>query len=267
VNLAIRWTIGDVSSRGFEALALSIEGAHGVFGSSATYVVCVNTVDVATARHRTGPISAQVDWHDCTHDRPKWLADYVDAGMAEGVAWKFAPIQLFRDRHTLSLDNDVILWRMPPAMQQWLDDGDSLLIAEDVRACYGTFADRCPREPRNSGIRGLPPAFDTEAVLHGMLKASGKKLRSEVDEQGLQVAMVTCEKHRVVPLRDVSICGYFRPHLLHLGECGAHFVGINTKSTPWEWNGRAGEKYIHEFWDMTKVDLIKRLRRVKLLAT
>ena len=105
MNLAIRWTIGDVSSRGFEALALSIEGAHGVFGSSATYVVCVNTVDVATARHRTGPIPAHVDWHDCTHDRPKWLADYVDAGMAEGVAWKFAPVQLFRDRHTLSLDN------------------------------------------------------------------------------------------------------------------------------------------------------------------
>jgi hypothetical protein len=254
--------MGDVSSRGFEALALSIEGAHGVFGTSASYVVCVNTIGVASARHRTGAMAAHVDWYDSTHDQPEWLADYVDAGMAEGVAWKFAPVQLFRDRHTLALDNDVILWSMPPAMRQWLDDGDSLLIAEDVRACYGTFADRCPPEPRNSGIRGLPPTFDAEAALRGMLKASGNKLRSEMDEQGLQVAMVSCEKHRVVPLKDVSICGYFRPHLPQLGECGAHFVGVNARSMPWQWNGRAGEEYAHEFWDVTKADVMKKLRCV-----
>ena len=59
---------------------------------------------------------------------------------------------------TLTLDNDVILWRMPSAIEQWLADGDSLLIAEDVLACYGQFSRFCPEAARNSGIIGLPPA-------------------------------------------------------------------------------------------------------------
>jgi hypothetical protein len=259
MKLFIRWTIGDVSDRGFEALALSILGARAVFGPAARYVVCVNTITVGEARQRVGAAAARVEWRDSTREAPPWLFRHVDYQMAEGVAWKFAPIHLFRDCHTLSLDNDVILWRLPDSVRRWMNDGDSLLTAEDVKSCYGQFAPWCPPFPRNSGIRGFPPGHDTEQKIRMLLGATGAKLSSETDEQGLHVALISAEKHRVVRLEEVSICGYFRPHLLGLGSCGAHFVGVNAKRLPWTWNGRSGEQYHHAHWDSKKPEVLERL--------
>src|SRR5690348_13130958 len=131
--LGIRWTIGDVSPRGFEALRLSIHGALKAFGPKAEYVVYVNSVDLPEARRRTGQVPAKVQWREAPREPPPVLREHLDAGMAEGVAWKFAPLQAFTDRHELALDNDVILWDMPPAVRAWLDGPPGArLVAEDV---------------------------------------------------------------------------------------------------------------------------------------
>ncbi|MCU1336305.1 MAG: hypothetical protein JWO19_1886 [Bryobacterales bacterium] len=247
--LTIRWTIGDVSSRGFDALGLSIAGARAVFGPRQRYVVCVNTIDPESARARLGRLANYVEWHDSTGEIPPWIVSRLDPNMAEGVAWKFAPVPVVPESHVLSLDNDVILWRLPSAIREWLTDGDSLLIAEDVWACHGQFARFCPDEPRNSGIVGFPPYFDAETKLRALLDEAGVCLSSETDEQGLQVALVTSEKHRVVTVSEVSICGYFRPHLLELGSCGAHFVGVNGKHL----------HFAHEFWDGKRAEVEQQL--------
>lgn len=89
--LGIRWTIGDVSDQGFEALRLSIWGARKVFGPAATYVVCVNTVDVHDARERVGGIPDGVSFHAVRGGPPSFLREHFDASMAEGVGWKFSP--------------------------------------------------------------------------------------------------------------------------------------------------------------------------------
>jgi len=255
-RVVIRWTIGDVSSRGIEALSLSIAGARKIFEGNARYVVCVNTIPaLEIAGHVTG-MGAGVEWLQADAELPSWLKEYLDPGMAEGVAWKFAPVDIAPDLPTLALDNDVVLWDMPPSVRQWLEDGDSLLIAEDVRSCYGNFAPWCVTEPRNSGIRGTPAGFPIEEKLQKMLARSQRSIRSETDEQGLQVSMITREKHRVVSLEEVSICGYFRPHQLRLGSCGAHFVGVNARKLPFEWNGLSGETYVHDFWDSMKPQVL-----------
>ena len=251
MSLTIRWTIGDVSPSGFEALALSIIGARAVFGPLIRYVVCVNTIDLKSARARVGPVADCVEWHDSTSAIPKWMVRYLDDGMAEGVAWKFAALRLRCDTHVLSLDNDVILWRLPASVRQWLNDGDSLLIAEDVWACHGQFARMCPDEPRNSGIVGIPAHFEMQTKLRRLLDQAGVCLSSETDEQGLQVALVTAEKHRVVSVNEVSICGYYRPHRLELGSCGAHFVGVNGKD----------RRFAHGFWDSKRAEVEERLAR------
>jgi hypothetical protein len=249
MGLTIRWTIGDVSPRGFDALAVSIAGARGVFGPRARYAVCVTTIYLKSARARVGTMADLVEWHDCTGEMPSWMAAYLDGNMAEGVAWKFATIRLPCDGHVLSLDNDLILWRIPSAVRDWLEDGDSLLIAEDVRACHGQFAEFCPKEPRNSGMVGVPAHFDIEPKLRALLARAGVRLSSETDEQGLQVSLVTSEKHRVVSVSEVSISGYFRPHLLELGSCGAHFVGVNGKHL----------SFAHQFWDGKKAEIEERV--------
>ncbi|HEX6534300.1 MAG TPA: hypothetical protein VF041_06865 [Gemmatimonadaceae bacterium] len=249
-RIGIRWTIGDVSEEGIAALRLSIWGMWRLVGGDAAFRVYVNTVPLDAVRDRVGAVPAPVEWR--TADRseiPPAIAAHLDAALAEGVAWKFAPVRAFPDAHELSLDNDCILWAMPREIERWLRDGDRCLIAADVRACFGQYAALCGPEPRNSGIRGLPPGFDVERALVRTLHEHPATLTSETDEQGLQVAALSRGREPVVVgVDDVTICSPFPPHLPHLGRCGAHFVGLNARQLPWEYEGRNGADYIREHW-------------------
>lgn len=260
-SLGVRWTIGDVSRQGFEALRLSIWGARKIFGAGANYVVCVNTVDVEEARLLVGDIPEGVRFHAISEQPPPFLRQRFDASMAEGVGWKFAPLRMFPDGFCLALDNDCILWEMPEAIRAWLSEEPArCLIAEDVRACFGKFADICGPMPRNSGIRGLPPGFDLEEALRGALGEVRGLLTSELDEQGLQVAAVSLEQPpHVVSIEDVAISSPFPPHLPGLGRCGAHFVGLNVKRVAWKHEGKAGEQWIREHWERHREEVERRV--------
>lgn len=259
-RLGVRWTIGDVSARGFEALRLSIHGAVSVFGPQARYVVYVNSTPLGVARARTGETPDLVEWREAPVEPPAALREHLDAGMAEGVAWKFAPLRAFQDRHELALDNDVILWEAPEAIRRWLDgDGTATLIAEDVAAGHGAFAELCGPEPRNSGIRGTPPGFDLAEALGEVLRRVPVKLGSELDEQGLQVAALSLDRAPlVVSTADVSICSPFWPHQPHLGRCGAHFVGLNAREIPWRYYDRPATEVRIEHWERNLPELYAR---------
>lgn len=176
--LGIRWTIGDVSRRGFESLRLSIWGAWGIFGSEADYWVCVNTISVDHARQLVGSVPDVVTWRAADSHLPDCLRTrFLDEGLAEGVAWKLAPLRCFPERRELSLDDDVILWELPDALAAWLvdDSPERCLLAEDMVPDLGQFASVCEGRALSSGIRGLPAGFDLEQRLGVVL-----------DEQGLQ---------------------------------------------------------------------------------
>jgi hypothetical protein len=172
--------------------------------------------------------------------------------MAEGVAWKLAPPRLFPAAHEIAFDNDCILFAMPEAIRAWLsaENGAGCLVAEDVRAAFGSFAGLCGTMPRNTGIRGLPPGFDLEAALEAVFAAvDPATLRSELDEQGMQVAAVSRDRPPfVVSLEDVSICSPFPPHRPELGRCGGHFVGLNMPTLPWHAWGRPAAQSLEEHW-------------------
>ncbi len=246
--IGIRWTFGDVSRRGCDALRLSVWGARRVFGTAADYVVCVNSLGVDEARARVGVLPAGVAWVRSDGRIPDFLHRHLEAGLAEGVAWKFAPLRLFPDRHELALDNDCILWAMPEGMRAWLDDPRGCLLAEDVRPALGQFGPIVGELARNTGIRGLPPGFDLEAALGAVLRRHPLRLVSELDEQGLQVAALMQDGGHVVSLDDVAICSPFPPHAPRMGRCGAHFVGLNVKRER-PYCDRAAMTRIAAFWD------------------
>lgn len=275
LNLGIRWTVGDVSDEGFEALRLSIWGAHRLFGADAAYAVCVNSIPVDTAQRKTGDVPAGVNWHDATGDVPAFLRNYFDPAMAEGVGWKLAPPRYFPDRFELCLDNDVIFTAMPSAIALWLTTDPSFqsnfadgprtqlgvslsnqcLMAQDVAAHFGVFADMCPSEARNAGIRGFPPHFDLRLALQTVLEEKATQLdmplilSSETDEQGLQTAALSRDcPPLTVTIDEVTICSPFKPHVPRLGTRGAHFVGLNARRFPWEFDGRNASEYIRENW-------------------
>ena len=169
--LGIRWTIGNVSPRGFEALRLSIWGAWNAFGPDAAYVVCVNTVACKEARARAGSVPEAVAWREAS-EAPAFLREHLDHGMAEGVAWKFAPLRCFPDGWELSLDNDCILWDVPAAIRHWLTIGDHelCLLEEDVKRCLGQFEDSL----RAGGIQHRHPRAAARLRLrHGFTEGSG----------------------------------------------------------------------------------------------
>lgn len=254
-KIGIRWTIGNVSPRGFEELRLSILGAALIFGREARYAVCVNSIPVPEAQQRLGQMLVDIEWIDARDKVPEFLQPYLDGEMSEGVAWKFAPFRLFPQAHELSLDNDCILWREPAAIEDWLGRDDACLMAEDVRRCLGQFDSYCPPGNRNSGIRGLPPGFDLrlamEKTLHKHERASGAPvvLRSELDEQGLQAAAIAeSMTNLLVGVEEVSICSPFWPHRKELGSCGAHFVGSNARHFDWKYYDRPAHIWMEEHW-------------------
>jgi hypothetical protein len=249
--LGIRWTIGDVSLLGFEALRLSIWGAWRIFRDRADYCVVVNTIGVARARRLVGTVPGAIAWRAAEGGPPGWLRGALGPGMAEGVAWKLVPPRCFPDRRELSLDNDVVLWDVPDGLRDWLADDDPArcLLAEDVTACFGTFASLCGSRPLNAGIRGLPAGFDLEARLRAVLDFHPAVLESELDEQGLQVsALCGGAPPRVVSLADVSVCSPFPPHHEHPGRCGAHFVGLNSRRLGWMFYGEPAERVRARHW-------------------
>jgi hypothetical protein len=193
-------------------------------------------------------------------DLPDWLASRLDPGLAEGVAWKFAPIRAFPDDHELALDNDVILWHRPATLEAWLAGDIPFLLAEDERRSFGAFDDLCPVHGVNSGIRGLPPEFDLAGPLRAILERRPARLVREVDEQGLQVAaLVQTGPVAFVPTADVTICSPFPPHVPHLGRAGAHFVGLNTRCLGFQFDGRPAEEVRAAHWDAWVPELVRRV--------
>jgi hypothetical protein len=251
--VGVRWTIGDVSDQGWQALRLSILGAQRIFGTHAVYAVCVNSVSLASARRRLGHLPLEVSWHGVSRgDVPAAIRRHLDNGMAEGVAWKLAPLRVFPERWEIALDNDCILWALPDGMHRWLRAADArrCLLAEDAQRLYGRFARFCDSGARNAGIRGLPPGYPLEANIGRLLAEEPTTLVSELDEQGLQVAAVSLlEAPDVVSIEDVTICSPFPPHQQQLGRCGAHFCGLNSRHVGWELEGRSAEEWIREHWE------------------
>ncbi len=262
-TLGIRWTVGDVSSRGWEALRLSTHCAARLWQSQARYLICVNTVPLALAREKAGALPGAVEWREVgPHEIPAALAAHLDPAMAEGVGWKLIPPRAFPSLHELSLDNDCILWAAPPGLEHFLARADATLMAEDVERCLGQFQNSGVPGAVNSGIRGLPPGFALLPQLAAALAehpSAPVLLGSELDEQGLQAAAL----HRETPcLRvrtdEVSICSPFWPRQSGLGSCGAHFVGLNSKHIPWDYFDEPGDLVRRRHWDRHRPELFWR---------
>jgi hypothetical protein len=222
-----------------------------VFGPGAGYTIVVNSMEVDDARERVGEVPNAVRWMAASGRMPGWLAPHVDEGLAEGKAWKFDPLQIYPHRWEIAFDNDCILWQMPPSIRRWLDEGDRerCLIAADVVAMHGRFGRLDDDEPRNGGIRGIPPGFDLEGTLSAILAGHPGVMTSELDEQGLTVAATSRRKRPVVvSVEEVAITSPFHPHLPEPGTCGAHFVGLNDRWLPWSYYDRPATECVREHW-------------------
>jgi len=266
-KLVVRWTIGDVNDEGFESLRLSVLGAQRLFGNSADYVVCVNTIGAWRAQRRCRTVLNGVQWVEVDRSMiPRFIRERFDARLAEGAGWKLAPVRLHNERCSIALDNDVILWARPRAIGKLLAGTARCVLGEDVVGAFGVFTPLC-FGAYNSGIRGLSEGLDYEALLRQVLDETTVELTSELDEQGLQVAALSRADPAVVSLEEVPICSPFHPHREEPGTCGAHFVGLNTKSLPWDYYGRPAVEVRREHWQRWRDDVALRVGERKPAAS
>ena len=258
-SLVVRWTIGDVRKRGFELLHLSIACARRLFGSSARYVVCVNSIEVDDARRRSGYFERGVEWRKVTRaDAPEFLSEFCSEDLMEGMGWKLCPLRVDLNCHELILDNDCVLWALPQAMRRWLEEPNSYLFTRDVERRMGSFETLCPPGAMNAGIRGLPPGDDLSEPLMEVLRAAtesngGAQLNGEIEEQGLQAAAI-CWRAPLyfVETEEVTLCSPFWPRTPELGTCGAHFVGMNAAHIPWNYYDRPADEWLDEHWEASR---------------
>lgn len=63
----------------------------------------------------------------------------------------------------------------------------------------------------------------------------------------------------VVGAGEVTICSPFREHVPHLGQCGAHFIGLNDRHLPWELDGIPAVEHIRRHWLQLKPHVESRI--------
>jgi len=126
---------------------------------------------------------------------------HVDPKMAEGVAWKFAPVRLF----PTPMRSRSITTSSCGRFRRRCSNGLTTATpahGEDVQRCLGQFSNLCDCGPVNSAYRGIPPGFDLERVSR---KPGDNRDAVRARRQGFKPPRFPRSKMYTVSTRDVSI--------------------------------------------------------------
>jgi hypothetical protein len=100
------------------------------------------------------------------------------------------------------------------------------------------------------------------AALRSLLSEHPVTLRSELDEQGLQVAALRrTTRPFVISTSELTICSPFSPHQPYLGRCGAHFVGLNARRLSFDVDGAPAIRFVREHWMRHRAAIAERIAR------
>lgn len=196
-----RWTVGNCLHQGLDILAESIHRTTVALGvNSWDWAVCYNGLngdDVNFLRERIGNLPVKLvsqNWATCpitdncqTPRRPDGSFEY-DGARCGGTMWKVCPPRLRMETHEIVVDNDVILLKKFPQIDQWLSQKDKVLLLEEPIRFYGRYDCLFPPDPPflNSGFMGYPPGYNFGKEIKESWEKFGKyENLSQADEQGL----------------------------------------------------------------------------------
>lgn len=139
----IKWLIGSsrngIPNQSFDMLEVSVRYMRHLLPDCKRYIA-VSFLPQGMER-----VQKIADKYECEvymvqgHHEIHRLPQNMSSTKRRGAWWKYIPLQIDGNQ-TLHLDNDFIMWRIPPALQRWLDEGG--LIG------YGTWYNRLtPRGP------------------------------------------------------------------------------------------------------------------------
>jgi hypothetical protein len=227
----VRWTIGPVKKIGFEILFESVFSFAKIYPEF-NKIVCYNNIDFNCIRHLQKNCNIELQQENFAPCQ--LLNPSANPEEATGCGWKLVPPRLNPDGLELFIDNDIIIRKRLPQIDEWLERKDCGLIAEGLsrKRMYGVFDPFVPPNIHaNAGLFGLPPGFDFGKQIADYANFLTGGLGG-YNEQGLTVAtIVNMPQYIMVPLSKLHISEDHADFPEKMPDA-IHFVGANRK----EWH-------------------------------
>lgn len=216
----VRWTVGPVSREGMQCLRDSISYFKSLYKDRFDYAICYNGRQPSEFKDLDIPLVCQQ-----AHTGHLLIPP-------AGPAWKLCPGRLRSDAHEIILDNDLVIYRRPDEIEEFLASDDLFLSSVAAERHYGQFDDLVPHtaDSLNSGIIGMPPGYDFGGEITRLLKERPINAWSHFCEQGLVATLIMAKRHLLIRL---PVCVPWKP--FEMGKLGMHFVGVNGTYTEM-WN-------------------------------
>jgi hypothetical protein len=248
-----RWTVGGCIRQGLEILEESVFRTMKALGqNNFDWMICYNDLDKEALDFleyivQRRPIElVEQRWADCPIPDVCWSPNVdgrieVDGKKCGGTMWKVCPARMRLNAHEIVMDNDLVLLRKPPVLDEFLSSNKTLVLEEPIRF-YGKengspYDDLIPQgENLNSGLMGYPPGYNFGEEILNVWEDTGRfKKHSQADEQGL--LMVTLRSHpnlRVTAREIKEPIAKAEPKIVG-DEYGIHFVQSNRSNNHRTW--------------------------------
>lgn len=196
-----RWTVGNTLPQGLEILAESVNRTTRALGiDNWDWAICYNGVSRDELQFLSKAIGNKPiqlisqSWATCpvndnvqTPRRRDGSFEYNGAKCG-GTMWKVCPARLRMETHEIVMDNDIVLLKKFPEIDEFLQATDKALLLEEPVQFYGRYDCLFPSNepPLNSGFMGFPPGYDFgNHILMNWEKHGSYTNLTQADEQGL----------------------------------------------------------------------------------
>ena len=196
-----RWTVGNCLQQGLDILAESIRRTTKSLGvADWDWAVCYNGLNRENLEFLKGAIGdipiklIPQNWatcpvmDNCQTPRRKDGSFEWNGNRCGGTMWKVCPARMRMETHEIVMDNDVILLKKFPQIDEFLACDNKNLILEEPIRFYGRYDCLFGPDPPylNSGFMGFYPGYDFGSAIFNTWVTHGRyENLSQSDEQAL----------------------------------------------------------------------------------
>jgi hypothetical protein len=213
-----RITVGPVHETGLKILKKNVRLLKKIY-PEADVVVCFNNIN-------SDRLNVDVE----TINQEEYINSLPYFPKAE--TWKLYPPRLRQSNHEIVLDNDILLFRRVPEIDEFLRSDRPLLLEGRVRV-YGKYENLTPQPFKiNSGIFGLPPHFDFQQEIKHFIKNDEEKQWTHwCDDQGVVAGILL--KRNPIFISMESVMNYLTDFSYQPKSHwnGIHLIGANRNES------------------------------------
>lgn len=214
----VRWTVGEVSQLGIECLNLSIEKFINLYGNLFDYYVCYNNIELSQIHFLK---KYKVNFLNQKKYRNSLLINPID----NNPCWKLYPPRINKEVHEIFIDNDLIIFKKIPLIDEFLNSKNLFLITQAYNRSYASSLRNLIRNNLNSGLIAIPPGFNFKERINQIIKEHNISwISSHFQEQAVVSKIIEENNFKIIKLSEIYVC-YEK---LIKANYGYHFVGINS---------------------------------------